>query len=131
MAFLGSYQGTLDSSGRARIPARYRREIGEPATLISSPDGCVELWNSDDFEQEQQALAAEEETSPAWSDSRQHGALSRCDVQVDSRGRILIPDHMRAEAALTGVVIIAGCGQCLEIWQPRRWEEEQNTWRHL
>ncbi len=131
MAFYGSFQSALDSSGRVRIPARYRREIGETATLISSPDGCVELWSSDDFEQEEHALATEEEIDPASSDLRERGVLSRRDVRVDSRGRILIPDHMRAEAALTDIVIIAGRGECLEIWQPKRWEEEQNRWRRL
>jgi len=48
------------------------------------------------------------------------------DVELDSQGRILVPDHLRTYAGLTKKVIVAGVFNRLEIWDSSKWGEYKN-----
>jgi len=44
---------------------------------------------------------------------------------LDRQGRILVPPFLRQHADLSGTVLMVGRGECLEIWNPKRWEAEE------
>jgi len=45
---------------------------------------------------------------------------------MDKHGRILIPKQLREDADFKNrIVIIAGCGDHLEIWSKEQWESEK------
>jgi MraZ protein len=46
------------------------------------------------------------------------------EVELDRQGRILVPPRFRQEAGLNGAVVVVGRHECLEIWNPERWERE-------
>jgi MraZ protein len=46
------------------------------------------------------------------------------DAELDRQGRILISARLRQHAGLDGTVVVAGNRECLEIWEPGRWERE-------
>jgi len=45
------------------------------------------------------------------------------DVGLDSLGRILIPDYLKAYASLTNKVVITGVYNRLEVWDEKHWNE--------
>ena len=45
------------------------------------------------------------------------------DVEVDSQGRILIPDYLRKYAGLKKEVVVAGLYNRIEIWETASWRE--------
>ena len=44
------------------------------------------------------------------------------DAQLDSLGRILLPEYLRQYASLSKHVIIAGVYNRLEVWDEDRWQ---------
>ncbi len=44
------------------------------------------------------------------------------DVDIDSAGRILIPDFLKDFAGLTSSVVLAGVGNRVEIWDSKKWD---------
>lgn len=94
---------------------------------MPGPDGCLELHTAADFDS-----FAHEQTGEGAN--RQRGRRLRralyarsWDVELDKQGRILIPQLMRDDAALLDSVIVAGRGECLELWGLERWEEEASA----
>ena len=49
------------------------------------------------------------------------------EVEVDSIGRILIPDFLRDFAELQGKVVFAGVHNRIEIWDEKRWVEYKSS----
>ena len=44
-------------------------------------------------------------------------------VELDKQGRVIIPDHLRQYAAITGDVSIIGLGEYIEIWDTQAWQK--------
>jgi MraZ protein len=45
------------------------------------------------------------------------------EINVDSVGRILIPDHLKEFAGIKGNVIFAGVHNRVEIWNEKTWND--------
>jgi len=45
------------------------------------------------------------------------------DVEVDSQGRIVLPEYLRQFAGLNKEVIVAGLYSRLELWDKEKWGE--------
>ncbi len=124
MTFRGTYEHTVDDRGRVAIPARYRHLFSEGAVLLLGPEGCVEVYSPQGYEQAAALVTAEPATHLKGRRLRR-GFFSRSwDAELDRQGRILIPAPLREAADLNGGVIISGRRECLEIWNRQRWEQE-------
>ena len=44
------------------------------------------------------------------------------EVDLDSQGRILIPDYLRKYAGVGKSVKVIGVYNCMEIWDDKKWE---------
>lgn len=124
MAFRGTYEHTVDDRGRVAIPARYRHEFAEGAVLAASPEGCVEVYTVDGFDEMSRLVTAEPATHLRGRRLRRGFFGRSWDAELDRQGRILIPQTLREEARLDGAVVINGRRECLEVWNRDRYEEE-------
>jgi MraZ protein len=119
---LGEYQHSLDAKGRLAIPARFRSAFTGGSVVTRGVDSCLVLFPPDEWD----AFAAQIDSLPnSQADVRQVARAMftvAAEVELDSLGRINIPQKLRAYAGLNGEAILAGVGSRLEIWQPDRWE---------
>jgi MraZ protein len=125
MAFRGTYEHTVDDRGRVAIPARYRHEFAGGVVLTLSPEGCVEVYNEDGFNEMSKLVTAEPATHLKGRRLRRRLSARSWDTELDRQGRILIPAQFREAAQLNGAVTINGRVECLEIWNRDRWREEE------
>lgn len=122
--FLGNYEHNLDSRGRLAIPSRYRGRFEHGGILLPGPDDSIELYPAVEFEAvAQQRIPAGQ--NRAARDLRRALFAQAFDVQLDSQGRILIPQRMREQRQLNGATVITGMGDCLEIWSADAWSRQQ------
>ena len=125
MEFRGTYDYTIDVRGRLPIPARYREAFEAGVVLVQSPDGCIDVYTSSGYDAWASFLTREK---PNRQRSRRlrRGFFGRSiDVDLDRQGRILVPPFLRQHADLSTTVLMVGRGECLEMWNPERWEAEQ------
>ncbi len=129
MYFFGTFEHSIDERGRVAIPARYRHAFVDGGVLRMGPDGCVEMYTQETFEEEvRRRLGAEDTTSNRSAEGRRarRGFLPGAyTVELDRQGRVLVPQPFRQEAALDGRAVVVGCGDYLEIWPPERWDQER------
>ena len=124
MAFRGTYEHTVDDRGRVAIPARYRHEFAEGIVLTLSPEGCLEIYTQEGFDEMSNLVTAEPATHLKGRRLRRGFFARSGDAELDRQGRILIPAQRRETAQLNGAVIINGRRECLEVWSHDRWEKE-------
>ncbi len=118
---LGEFEHSLDVKGRVAVPAKFRDDLRAGAILTRGLDDCLFLFAQKEWD----ILAAKLVALPiAQADSRAFVRLmlsGACDVEIDSQGRILIPDYLRAYAGLSKQAIVAGLYNRAEIWDSARW----------
>ncbi len=128
MAFRGTYEHTLDDRGRVAIPARYRHEFPDNRVVITpGVDGCLEVYSEPGFQERSDRVAAEPDTTKLGRRSRRLFDARSFDTELDRQGRILIPATYREMVGLNGAIVIVGRRECLEIWDPVKWEQELET----
>lgn len=124
MGFRGNFEHTLDDRGRVALPAKYRDQFGTKAVLTMSPDGCVQVFTKEGFDRMSEDVRKDSPKTLAGRRARRIFDGQSFDAELDRQGRILIPAKFREMARLNGAVVIVGCGEWLEIWEPSAWEAE-------
>ena len=120
---IGEYLHTLDSKKRLSLPARFRKEVGRKVVVTRGLDSCLFMFPQKSWEKIAQKVS---DLPVGQADTR---GMSRfllagaVEVEVDSAGRILIPDFLKEFADLKSRVVLAGVSDRVEIWNERVWEE--------
>lgn len=129
--FVGQYSHNLDNKGRLAVPAKFRNDL-KKAVVTRGLDNCLFLYPKKEWGKLAEKLAAlpiSRANTRAFARLMLAGAM---DVEVDSQGRIILPDYLRKFAGLKKKVIIAGLYNRLEIWDEQKWnsykgETEKNS----
>jgi len=120
--FMGEYRHNTDSKGRIIIPARFRDELGNLLILTKGLDGCITVYTPKQWERIIEQLFKLPNTK---KESRQyiHMVTSKAaECEVDSTGRILIPQNLMDEASIVKECVVLGVADHVEIWSSPRWK---------
>src|SRR5262249_34883206 len=130
MLLTGTHDRTLDDKKRLALPKRVREQLGDIKKLFVSQglDQCLWLFGPSELDR----LAEKIDQAPAA-----HGKVrvfsrllfaSMEEVEIDSNGRILLPERLVQFAGLVHDVALIGVRDHLELWDAARWKHyrEQN-----
>src|SRR5438105_11199240 len=125
--FIGRFEHSVDNKGRVAVPARFRGGLAGELIITRGNDRCLYLFTQEAWE----PLAAKLNALPTGdSDARnlRRAVFSAAEPgELDKQGRIIIPDHLRQYASITGDVAIIGLGSYVEIWDKQSWESLDGT----
>ena len=119
---IGEYKHSLDPKKRVSIPAKFRKEIGKKAVITRGWDQCLFVYPMEEWKNVAEKLS---NLPTGQSDTRNFVRMmlaGAMDVDIDSLGRVLIPDYLKDYAGLKDKVVIAGVYKRLEIWNEENWE---------
>lgn len=119
--FTGEYRHTVDAKKRLAIPAKFRADLGKKAVVTRGLDQCLFV-----FSQEEWAKLAEKLGSLPFSQSDARSFVrimlsGAMEVEFDRLGRILLPDYLKAYAAIGRSVVVTGVFNRLEVWDEQIW----------
>ncbi|MEK9148364.1 MAG: division/cell wall cluster transcriptional repressor MraZ [Patescibacteria group bacterium] len=120
---LGEYQHSIDEKGRMAIPAKFRKSLAGGVVVTKGPDHCLYLYPLDEWNKLAEKLAhlpLGQADSRAFSRVMLAGASH---AEIDTQGRILIPEYLRKYAGVTGQAVIVGLYTRAEIWNEKAWEQ--------
>ncbi len=120
--FLGEYLHTLDAKNRVSLPSKFRKELGRVVVVTRGLDHCLYVYSRKAWEKEARAYAAHVNGSAARRGLARLFLAGSAEVEVDSSGRILIPDHLKAFASIKEKAVVAGVADRVEIWEEGAWK---------
>ena len=118
---IGEYTHTLDDKKRLSLPAKFRKELGKGAVITRGLDHCLFVYSAESWKgimAKMGALSLGAVDSRGFNRFMLSGAV---EAEVDSAGRILIPEFLKSFAHLKTHVVFAGVGDRVEIWDESRW----------
>ena len=121
--FIGEYEHTLDDKSRVSLPRQFRTGLGRKVVMTRGLDNCLFVYSRSSWEK---VAAKLQELSFAQADTRGFNRFilsGAAEVEVDSAGRVLIPEHQRAFAGLSKTLVFAGVSDRVEVWDAKRWSE--------
>lgn len=122
IVLIGEYKHTIDAKKRLAVPAKLRKEIGRGAVLTRGLDNSLALYPAKEWQRMVEKL---NQLPTGKLDARGFNRIilaGAAPVEIDSLGRILVPDYLKDYAGLKKNVVIAGIYNRLEIWDEEKWE---------
>ena len=121
---IGEYTHSIDDKNRVSLPAKFRKLLGKKIVLTPGLDNCLFIFTSKEWVNISKRLS--ENSSILSSDMRSFtrymfGGAS--EVEVDSIGRILVPDFLKLRVGLETKVVLIGVQNRLELWNEKAWLE--------
>ena len=133
MPLTGTFPRVVDEKSRVPVPARLRDQLDDPQAnalyLTPGTDHCVAIYTEKGL---QQLAAKLEQSPPTHSSVRAYMRLFYAQaerVEIDSQGRIRLPDRLISLAGIEREVVVIGVQDHMEVWDRKRWEifVEENT----
>ena len=123
-SFHGTFDHTLDAKNRLTVPSRFRATLAGTVFLVKGAEPCLSVYPAATYEaMAQAALAA---MNPLSSQKREFSRLfyaNAMSMELDGAGRIMLPSRFMEHAGIRSrEVVVAGAGDCLELWDRAAWE---------
>ena len=134
--FRGIFQNSVDAKGRTSMPARFREVLLERFEIdrfVMTNSGPVDLGAGEfarglSIYPYPEWLALEEKVAKGNGFTfAQLNSINRLiltpgvECTADKQGRVLIPPHLRATAALERDIVFVGSQKKIEIWSQAEW----------
>ena len=108
-----TYQHSIDTKGRLFIPVDLREELGKTFYVTLSTEKCLSAYSSDSWERfkeknRQMPQSSQKKMRPLFAMAAKR--------ELDSQGRINLPQQLRDFADLKKNVAIVGVGDRVELW---------------
>lgn len=121
--FIGEYLHTLDPKNRVSLPAKFRKDLGRAVVITRGLDHCLFVYPKSAWKKEAESRAVHAGGTAAARGLARLFLAGAMEAEVDSAGRILIPDHLKSFAGLDSKTVIAGVASRIEIWEEAAWKK--------
>ena len=110
------------------LPKRFQDELSRTsegalvAILSRGQDACLFLFSEEGFKATHAELKTRAFPGQDLRAAQRVFFANSARVELDSSGRLLIPEKLRASAALEKELVMIGVGDHAEIWSKAAWE---------
>ncbi len=128
MPLTGTYVRSIDEKQRVAVPKRYRDELlaGESTSVLylaPESDRSLALFAPRVFEERARRLANVSGPSGHLKTYMRLYYSQAEQVEVDSQGRIRVPERLARFAGLRQDVVLLGVHDHIEVWDQERWDQ--------
>ena len=126
MRFFGKSQHTVDDKGRVSLPAKLRKALPDEVVIVPAFGDALYVFDEKAFVNWVDMFFNKEDgyNQRDEMDRKLHARLfsTAQSVNVDAAGRVKLSPTHRQKAGIGKDVIITGCDDHVEIWDPAKYE---------
>ena len=128
---IGEYIHTIDEKNRISMPVKFRKELGKKIIITPGLDSCLFIFTVSEWEKVSNRLSdSSADLSFLKADQRNFNRYMfgrAAEVEIDSIGRILIPEFLKNRIGLKNSAAIIGVKDRLEVWNDKVWSQNQEV----
>ncbi len=125
---IGQYNSKLTDKDRISVPKKFREELGEELIVAKWYGSCLILVSKDTWEKLLLRLVGDSKlvTEPV-RDIDRFVLASAFEIKLDSQGRFIVPEILRAYAEIKFEVTFIGLGDRVEVWSSEKWKDLESV----
>ena len=128
---IGEYIHTIDEKNRVSMPAKFRKELGKKIIITPGLDACLFIFTIKEWTKVSKKLSdSTNDLSFLKADQRSFNRYMfgrAAEVEIDSIGRILIPDFLKDAIGLKDKAAIIGVEDRVEVWNEKAWSQNKEV----
>ncbi len=122
---LGQYESKVGDKHQAALPKRFREELGDKLILTKGFENCLIVVSEASWKTLLEGTEGKPFTNKATRELQRFLLGNATYVEIDNKGRFVIPEYLRSFAGIGQEIIFAGIQRFVEIWDKRAWEKHQ------
>ncbi len=128
---IGEYIHTIDEKNRMSLPVKFRKEMGKKIIITPGLDSCLFIFTIKEWVKVSKKLSdSNNDLSFLKADQRSFNRYMfgrAAEVEIDSIGRILIPDFLKDRIGLKDKAAIVGVEDRIEVWNDKAWSQNKDV----
>ena len=105
------------------LPAKFRSDFKKGAVITRGLDNCLFVYPKSEWEKIADKLGSMPVGEKATRSFVRLMLAGAVDVNLDSQGRILIPEYLKEYSKIKKEITVAGLFNRLELWDSKLWEK--------
>ncbi len=123
--FFGEFLYKIDNKGRVAIPSKFRPYLIDGIIITRGFDGCLVIYTKQEWQKVLNSLSSLPTNQQETRIFQRMLLSSAFDGDLDSQGRILLPEYLRQQTNIKNGdnVIFIGVNNKIEVWQELVWND--------
>ncbi|MGH7204237.1 MAG: division/cell wall cluster transcriptional repressor MraZ [Candidatus Levyibacteriota bacterium] len=122
---IGQYEGKISEKHQTGLPKKFREVLGEKLIVTKGFENCLIVVSEENWKTLLEGTEGKPFTSKSTRELQRFLLGNATDVELDVKGRFVIPEYLRDFAHLEQDVLFIGIQRFVEIWDKKHWEEHQ------
>ena len=122
---IGQFEGKVGEKHQASMPRKFRDELGEKLIITKGFENCLIIVSEEKWKTLLEGTEGRPFTNKATRELQRFLLGNATDVELDGKGRFVIPEYLRNFAGIKNEIVFAGIQRFVEIWDREGWEKHQ------
>ena len=120
---LGQYEAKISEKYQAGLPKKFREELGDRLIITKGFENCLIIVAEEKWKTLLEGTEGKPFTNKSTRELQRFLLGNATYVELDVKGRFVIPDYLRKFAGIKDELVFAGIARFVEIWDRNAWEE--------
>lgn len=122
---IGQYSTKIDNKGRTAVPVKFRKNLGEKLIVCRWYENSLALFSQEAWTRIIDIAVGESLLISQTRDTERFLLGGAFEVELDSQGRIILPQAARVYAQLENEIVFIGLKERVEVWSKKFWEKRE------
>jgi len=120
---IGQYEGKLGAKGRIGFPKKFREILGDRLIITLGYENSLIVVSEKNWKSLLEGTEGKPFIQSETRETQRFLLGGASNVELDSKGRFILPSYLRGFAKIENEVIFLGLSRYVEIWDKSRWIE--------
>ena len=122
---IGQFESKIGEKHQAGLPKKFRDILGEKLIVTKGFENCLIVVSEENWKTLLEGTEGKPFTNKATRELQRFLLGNASYIELDQKGRFVIPEYLRTFADIDSDVIFVGIQRFVELWDKKSWEEHQ------
>ncbi len=122
---IGQYEGKISEKFQVAFPKKFRDALGDTVIITKGFENCLIIVSEENWKTLLEGTEGKPFTDKNARELQRFLLGNATQVELDSKGRFVMPEYLREYAKVSENVVFAGIGRFVEAWDKKTWETHQ------
>lgn len=124
---LGEFGARVDTKGRVAFPSKFRKVLGDQLIITKGYEQTLIIVSVEEWRTLLEGTEGKPLIQAETREVQRFLLGGASDVDLDGKGRFLLPEYLRSFAKLDEEIIFLGLSRYIEVWAKERWDEHKKV----
>jgi MraZ protein len=124
---IGQYESKVSDKYQTALPKKFRDVLGDRLIITKGFEKCLIIVSVESWKTLLEGTEGRPFTNKNTRELQRFLLGNATDVELDSKGRFVVPEYLREFAEIKKEMVFAGIERFVEVWDKTKWNDHQEN----